>query len=442
MASTYLTRTPSSNGNRQKWTWSGWTKRSGLLDNGSHYLFASNDGSNDYSMIAFASDSLRYYDYTGSSFSSQLVTNRLFRDTNAWYHIVVAYDSTQGTSSNRIKLYVNGVQETSLSTATYPSQNHNSYFNKSGYPNRIGSESGSGGFYDGSMSHIHFCDGTALAPTVFGSTDATTGEWKINTSPSFTLGTNGFTILKDGNTITDQSTNSNNFTLGAGTLSKTQDNPSNNFATWNQLIPSTTNYVYSNGNNTVNQTSGSWVKTVSTLGMTKGKYYWEVKTVSADTSAGKYTVIGVANTTTPTAASGMPANGIGYKSNGEVQRLGSITNIGAYTAGDIISCYLDMDNEALYYAKNGVMLNSGVPTSGSSKTGAFTMPVANSTYFASLSPYGTNSKAEANFGNGFFGTTAVATNSGSGYAGTDGKSIFNYQPASGYTALSTKGLNT
>ena len=94
MASTYLTRTPSSNGNRQKWTWSGWTKRSGLLNSGSHYLFASNDGSNDYSMIAFASDTLRYYDYTGSSFSSQLVTNRLFRDTNVWYHIVVAYDST------------------------------------------------------------------------------------------------------------------------------------------------------------------------------------------------------------------------------------------------------------------------------------------------------------------------------------------------------------
>jgi hypothetical protein len=88
-------------------------------------------------------------------------------------------------------------------------------------------------YFDGSMSHFHFVMATALAPTVFGSTDSTTGEWKINTSPSFTYGNNGFTILKDGNTITDQSSNSNNFTLGGGTLTKTEDCPSNVFATLN-----------------------------------------------------------------------------------------------------------------------------------------------------------------------------------------------------------------
>ena len=100
------------------------------------------------------------------------------------------------------------------------------------------------------MSHIHFCDGTALAPTVFGSTDATTGEWKINTSPSLHYGTNGFTILKDGNTITDQSANSNNFSLGGGTLTKTEDSPSNVFATWNPLYQIQCNILF-NGNTNV-----------------------------------------------------------------------------------------------------------------------------------------------------------------------------------------------
>ena len=112
------------------------------------------------------------------------------------------------------------------------------------------------------MSHVHFCDGSALAPTVFGSTDSTTGEWKINTSPSFTYGTNGFTILKDGNTITDQSANSNNFTLSSGTLTKTEDCPSNVFATLNPLTSS--NVTYSNGN--LSLSGGDDV--IATLGVT------------------------------------------------------------------------------------------------------------------------------------------------------------------------------
>ena len=130
MATTYLTRSVSSTGNRRKWTWSGWLKRGRTHSGGSDYIFSSNNGSNQYSMLAFASDTLRYYDYTGS-FQSEIKTNRLFRDTNGYYHIVITYDSAQGTASNRIKFYVNGVQETSLQTSTYPSQNNDSYMNYS-----------------------------------------------------------------------------------------------------------------------------------------------------------------------------------------------------------------------------------------------------------------------------------------------------------------------
>ena len=434
MASTYLTRTPSSAGNRKTFTISAWIKRGTISSANSQIISSGAYGSLQLFQTFFESDDTIYIsDYTSSgSKSFQLTTNRKLRDINCWYHILFAVDTTQATTSNRVKVYINGVQETSFSEANYPSQNFDCALNLNQL-HTIANRSGSNFQFGGSMSHFHLCDGTALAPTVFGSTDSTTGEWKINTSPSFTPGTNGFTILKDGNTITDQSANSNNWSLGAGTLTKTEDCPSNVFATMNPLIPGTTNYTYSNGNNTVSQSGQSWVKTCSTLGMTSGKYYWEAKWVS-----GNYAVIGVGNTTTATAASGMPANGIGYKRNGEVQRLGSVTNIGTYTTGDIISCYLDMDNEALYYAKNGVMLNSGVPTSGASKTGAFTMPVANSTYFATISIYdGSGGAISMNFGNGYFGTTAVS----SAGSNASGIGIFEYDVPTGYTALSTKGLN-
>ena len=279
------------------------------------------------------------------------MTNRVFRDTNAWYNIVFTIDRSLSTADDRIKLYINGVQETSFSARTNPSQqtsgSHTGVsFNASNYRKYLGGRGDStANYFNGSLSHVHWTDGYAYSSSTFGSTDATTGEWKINTSPSITMGINGFTTLKDGNTITDQSTNNHNFSLDNGTLTKTEDCPSNVFATLNPLIPDTTAYTYSNGNNTVSQSGGTsyWKKTCSTLGMTKGKWYWEAKYVS-----GNYIVIGVGNTTTATAASGMPANGIGYKRNGDVQRQGAVTVLASYAHGDIISCYLDMDNEALY----------------------------------------------------------------------------------------------
>ena len=207
MASTYLTRTQGS-GNRKIFTQSFWCK---VCDtSGTQSLAGAFDDSNNYSYCFFDGGNLKLQWKSGGSVIATLDTNRKFRDPNAWYHIVYAVDTTQSTSADRIKLYVNGVQETSFSTATYPNQNASAEINGNGITYNIGSAS-SGQNFNGVMSHLHFCDGTALAPTVFGETDSTTGEWKINTSPSFTPGTNGFTILKDGNTITDQSSNSNDF---------------------------------------------------------------------------------------------------------------------------------------------------------------------------------------------------------------------------------------
>ena len=270
MTTTYLTRSVSSTGNRKKWTWSGWLKRASG-DLAKDYIFSSTNwgsGSNKYSTFFFENTGeLEYYDYT-SNYVSRIKTNRKFRDINAWYHIVLTYDTAQSTSSDRIKLYVNGVQETSFSTASYPSQDNDSFVNFSGIPHYLGRESSTNNLFNGIMSHVHLCDGYAYAPSDFGSTDATTGEWKINADPSVSYGTNGYFMFKDDASLNDDSGNGNNFSLTAGTLIPTQDCPSNVFATLNPLnIHLSATNTFANGNNSLTTNSSG---SRSTLGNASG----------------------------------------------------------------------------------------------------------------------------------------------------------------------------
>ena len=250
MAATRLDITPASAGNRQTMTFSFWSKISSLVNpiNSSYYfpIFHMNVGV-DYTLVYLnnGSNTFAVLDSNGTN----IVTNRKFRDINAWYHFVVAIDTTQATASDRVKIYVNGVQETSFSTSTYPSQNANMSWNNNNL-NSIGQHSSATDYYYlGLLSHVHFIDGTQYQASDFGEYDAN-GVWKIKTSPSVTYGTNGFFILKDGNSLTDQSGNGNNFSLATGSLVNTEDNPSNVFATMNPLAIPTSGgaNTFSNGN--------------------------------------------------------------------------------------------------------------------------------------------------------------------------------------------------
>jgi hypothetical protein len=452
MASTYLTRTPSSGGNRKTFTISSWFKRSKL---GATQILvqSATDGSTRSQITLRSDDMLQFYSENGGVEKINVRTNRVLRDTNAWYNVVLAVDTTQGTASNRVKFYINGVQETSLHTATYGDQDYDTQFNHT-VAHTIGRRDAYGDMYfDGLMSHFHLIDGTALAPTVFGSTDSTTGEWKINTSPSYTVGTNGFFVLKDTNSGTDQSANTNNLTVN-GTLTKTEDCPSNVFATFNPLnVPTSNAPTFANGNttSTSSTTNGSYKwGGCTTLGMTSGKFYCEAKATVDNTYSRN--VIGITGDSANIArANGSILNGTHswgyYSENGTVSGNGSGDLSGwntTYTTGDIIMMALDLSNNKLYFGKNGTWLNSGVPTSGSTGTGAVSIIAANTTndgvyFFAQTDDTGTDSpsKFEFNFGNGYFGTTAVSS------AGTNasGIGIFEYDVPTGYTALSTKGLN-
>ena len=193
MASTYLTRTPSSSGNRKTFTFSLWVKRSGLGFGTFYSQYNSSSNNLNSSFYFDGQDNLIFWNYN-SAYTVNVETTRVFRDTNAWYHIVLSVDTTQATASNRVKMYVNGVQETSFSSSTYPSQNLDLFVNEN-KTQQIGIfryASDNYYFFDGAMSHFHFIDGTAYTPSAFGETDATTGIWKPKTAPSVTYGTNGF----------------------------------------------------------------------------------------------------------------------------------------------------------------------------------------------------------------------------------------------------------
>jgi len=434
MASTYLTRTPSSTGNRKTFTVSFWHKR-GHLGNPNSHVTNINTGNNPYARIYFQTDdTLMIEDYDGS-LDTNLKTNRKFRDMSAWYHIVVAYDTTQSQAADRVKIYVNGVQETSLATSTYPAQNFDTEYNKSGTALEIGRYSTN--YLSGVFSHFHLIDGTAYDASAFGETDSTTGEWKIKTSPSVTYGTNGFFILKDGNSVTDQSGNSNNFTVGGGTLTKTEDSPSNVFATLNPLdnIASST---FSEGNNTVTTVNSNSACNTSTLGAISGKYYWEVKMTAGESNQESY-IIGLVNASPNVSGydGSIMALGFGLRGNGNINGIyGQTTGWNTFAVNDIINIAVDFDNGKAYFGTNGSWGNSSNPSTG---TNGYSFTVGSEFWRMAVNCRETSKDGvfKCNFGNGYFGTTAVAS------AGTNasGIGIFEYDVPTGYTALSTKGLN-
>ena len=437
MANTYLSKTLGTPTNNKKWTFSAWCKRS-TLDVASTLI--SSDTSTTDTISMASNGKFNYYVAAGNS--GQLTTSRLFQDVSAWYHIVVAVDTTQATASNRIKIYINGVQETVFSTETYPSINFDTKMNSAIFHTIGGySEGSSGEFWNGSMSHINFIDGSQELPTVFGSVDATSGIWKINTSPSVTYGNNGFFILKDGNSVTDQSGKGNNFTVASGTLTKTEDCPDNNFCTINPLDNYWQGSTFANGNNTVTTGSNSTTYNTTSFMMATGKFYAECKVISG--AAGNQIGVGSNLTDGVSASLGTGGEGFVYKENGYYETGGSAVSFGdAYVNGDIIGVALDVTSATpqLYFSKNGVFQGSGNPSAGTG--GKSITAVASTTigaYFFGFCDTATdNTRVHGwNFGNGYFATTAVAS------AGTNASSngVFEYDVPANFTALSTKGLN-
>ena len=457
MASTKLSRTFTS-GNTDKWTFSTWIKKaelgSGSTD--ANFIFCGYADASNYTSLHFdTDDTLHFYNRASGGAAGQQVTSALFRDPAAWYHLVCVWDSGNASSTDRMKLYVNGEEVTAFAVDNAPTQDLDSSANVSGNTCYLGTQSGSNMYFNGVLTHSHFCDGQAYAASDFGETDSTSGIWVAKTSPSVTYGTNGFFLkYASGASGTDSSGEGNNMTV-SGTLTNLKDTPDNNFCTMNPLEKNTSNtQTFSNGNTTAVITAG-YGPIGSTMSVSKGKWYAECHIDSTASSGDLNIMLGINgsynmpnNNTLGYSASAygfylyngyMLNNNTGNSNTGGTQYWtspgGGIVDDNKYWA-----LALDCDNNKLYVRLDGTWLESADPSAG---TGGYSITAPASTdwgcyRFANGIYFGNTNTFKWNFGNGFFGTTSAgATN-----ADSDGYGVFKYSVPTGFKALCTAQLAT
>jgi len=433
--SAYLSRTPSSAGNRKTWTFSCWVKRSEI---DRKQILLDSDSGNELIYI-HSPNELRLVDSLKTSNTINIATSQLFRDTSAWYHIIIAMDTTQATASDRTKIYVNGEQVTAFSASDYPTLNKEFRWNGT-YLHHLGSDGGN--YLDGYLAEVHFIDGQALDPTSFGET-GDYGEWKPIEVTGMTYGTNGFYLdFKVAGTGTtgagkDVSGEGNHWsTSGIASTDQMLDSPTNNFCTLNPIGKTGTLGVgtFSEGNLRWNGGGSPDTEAMATFSHSSGKWYWEGYALS--TTDGIF----IADYDNNTSSN---RNKKWYGSDGSTGQYinhtySAGTSISSWTTGDIIGVALDLDNDSVYFRKNDTWQNSGDPTSGSSKTGAlFTTISGQWGAFVSDGSSGTKENI-FNFGqdSSFAGSVTVGTETDDNSNGS-----FKYDPPSGFLALCTSNLS-
>ena len=377
--SAYLTRTFGSASNQRTWTWSAWIKR-GNLGGSVVRLFNANDAGSPYrqTSLRFDSDQLRFFnDSTGTTYDVK--STQVFRDPSAWYHIVLAIDTTSGTASNRVKMYVNGSQITNLATSTYPAQNVDTYVNAA-RSHQIGASVTPSQHFDGYMAEVNFIDGLQLDPTSFGETKS--GIWIPKDTSDLTFGTNGFRLrFQNSSAIGDDTSgNSNDFSpSGFATNDVMPDSPTNNFCTYNPLERNASGQSYqfiAQGNLNV----GDYVSTdalltiAGTMAMRSGKWYFEILRTAA-VNGGYWGIIredkfaGQNSIGTTGTSSGDYAYYVQF--NGSLIKNGSTTSsfTSAFSTDDVIQVAYDADTGKVWFGRNNTWGGSGDPANGTNPAG-------------------------------------------------------------------------
>ena len=421
-----MTKTPGSSGDLRKWTWSCWVKR-GTIANGSQTMF--NAGSSSNTQIRFDSDdTINFYQYS-SSYTARLATNAKYRDPSAWMHIVAHWDTDNGTAGDRMKLFVNGTEVTSFSADVNPSQNLDSYFGASGTAMYVGDKGDGAEEMDGYLAEVVFIDGQNLAPTSFGefNEDSPTIWQPIDVS-GLTFGTNGFYLdFEDSSNLGNDKSGGTDLTENnIAATDQSTDTCTNNFCTLNPLYNQYADPTFSEGNLKITVGSG-WSGAKGTMGVSTGKWYWELK-LSGTMSSHQH---GVQQENVAEGAQN-PQNTTGSTSfynhdGGEVNTDGSNTSAdyGTLDDGDILGIALDMDAGSygqITFYDNGSAIASNINLSSSSTTVMPHLSIDNST-------------VECNFGNPPYANSSDA-------ADENGYGAFEYAPPSGYLALCTKNLAT
>ena len=425
-SSDYLNKTFSSAGSRTTWTISVWVKRANEHSTNSYII---DSGGGNGTSLYFGTEQIEFWDYQ-SGYTGRLTTNRRFRDMSAWYHIVAVWDTTNSTAGDRMRLYVNGVEETSFATDTNPSSSQNSILNDGSTSVTIGRQ---GSIYTNLyMAEFCYIDGQALDATSFGEFDSDTGIWKPIDVSGLTFGTNGFYLdFEDSSALgNDVSGNNNDFTVNNLTsIDQTTDTCTNNYATFNPLINNWTDV--SEGNLKVKNTSQAYRDIFSTVALTSGKWYVECR---IDTEAGgTYPIFGIADASDYSYPAqhnllGRSTNGYGFQTDGNYYHNNADAgNWSTLDSGDIIGFYLDLDSatKTLKVYKNGtseLSININNPIDGY--------------YFGCSTFQADNVSGSINFGNPSFTIS-------SGNSDANGYGNFEYSPtisSVNYYAINTKNL--
>jgi hypothetical protein len=403
------------------WTFSWWGKR-GVL--GTYCtLVSTNTSANDAGRFTMRFDQTTNVLLIGGYATNWRITSRVFRDPSAWLHIVVKVDTTQATAADRLRLYINGVEETAFTTNNNPTQNTTIGMNTAGQ-HQIGRDLNGGGFlYDGYMAEINFIDGQALAPTDFGETNDD-GVW-VPKAYVGTYGTNGFYLKgQDSSNLGDDSSgNGNDFTSSGLTADdQVTDTPTENYCTLNPLYGAVSYpATFSNGNLTASGSGGVGRYAISTMGATSGKWYSEVKVDSMSTPVlFRIVVGGWSNLYDPLLFSAGEAapqiNSVLYMGDGRRRINNSdTTSWGAtFTTGDVIGVAYDADTGKVWFAKNNTWQSSGNPAAGTNPAATLT---TDAPFYSGLNPFDSGT-GTVNFG----------------------QLGFTYTPPTGFSALSTANL--
>ena len=430
----YMHKTPSSTGNRDVWSWSAWIKRSTL--GALQVIFEAGDGGSNYTQIAFnSSDQLDFQDDGGG----RLKTNRLFRDVSAWYHLLIVFNSADGTAGDRMRIYVNGTEETSFVTddTANVAQNEDSEMNLSSRVIRLGYGNEDDYAFGGYMAEVVLLDGTAATPTSFGEFDEDSPTiWKPKDVSGLTFGTNGFYLdFEDSANLGNDKNGGTDLTeVNLAATDSATDSPTNNFAIGNSLLKRGSSTV-SEGNLKIQDSAGAWQGLSTTIGASAGKWYCEWKVTAVNSNS--FGVQGEAtySISNDGTAIGFKTPSVSILQNGDryIDNSGASYS-GTFTTNDIIGCAMDLDDHKVYFSKGGEWSDgsgSWDSTTFNSSVGAISLSQTSGFYFFGHSVH--TATSEANYGNPPYSIS-------SGNADANGYGNFEYAPPSGYYSLCTKNL--
>ena len=446
--SAFLEITPGSAGDRQKFTFSAWVKRGRVNGTFQNIFAAEGDGGGESAAIRFdSSERLDFIFITdgADSITGRLVTNRVFRDTGSWYHIVLAQDTTNGTAGNRIRLYVNGVEETSFATDTNPTQNHNGQFGAT-VIHRIGAESHAGNQeFDGYIADVNYINGTQLGPDSFGETKG--DVWIPKNTSGLTFGTNGFRLE-----FKQTGTSQNASGIGADTSGETNhlsvtnlvasdimpDSPTSNWTTLNPLTQGSSDLTTEGNLKCANFFDSDLSGRCATFYPDSGKWYWEVRVQGAST----YPYIGITDQLLTNRYAGGAGWGsylsIAWGPNGAAVSsgtgLGTITkeNIPSYGNGNILGFALDAAARKLWVAEDNTWADSGDPANGTGENASWTLT-------RNVTPFISGYQAQGDNTHFNFGQDSTFSGAISAGGNADGNNIgdFAYEPPAGFLAMAS-----